>query len=250
MTIKNNTIEKLYMESLVGPIHSQKKVYKYLTFDSGIMMLNNTNIQFTRADKLNDWLDCNVNKIDYNSVTSNEEIKRIIKEHDGHFFNSLGICSLGTSAYNETLWNRYTYTNNLETGMSIELDTNSVIHHFIQTGKPKYGFIALFVKYDDDIIQAIDRILLEKNKLTQQIFFSKMVTTKNARIWKDEDEIRFILMDGIGDNEYFREVLPSPCITKVFLGKDMSPKQKEIINLIVKNKLHEIDVVSREIAVK
>ena len=50
--LRNNKVDevgKALMKCLTMQVHLQKKVYKYLTYESGRLMLENSNIQFTRA---------------------------------------------------------------------------------------------------------------------------------------------------------------------------------------------------------
>ena len=44
------------------------KLYKYLDAQGGLAMLENSNIQFTNATKLNDPFDCHPSLIDFSQV--------------------------------------------------------------------------------------------------------------------------------------------------------------------------------------
>ena len=95
-------------------------------------MLEKQNIQFTRASRLNDWLDCNIDIVNYDEVIalygtiiSRDEFERIKKEGK-EFADSLGICSLGQTPYNKELWKRYACSSEgIENGICIELDFQS-----------------------------------------------------------------------------------------------------------------------------
>ena len=91
-------------------------LYKYLTFYGGLQMLKNHNIQFTRADKLNDEYDCNSKLIDFQGHDY------LIPEFDKYM--KFGICSLSKSYDNTTLWGRK-YAN--DDGICIGLDTKILI---------------------------------------------------------------------------------------------------------------------------
>ena len=233
-------------------VYLQKKVYKYLTYESGRLMLENSNIQFTRASKLNDSIDCHIDKVDYNYIY--ESTQGLIdvtlidkkKEQERDLFNSIGICSLGKTSNNETLWERYTRVDGKESGMCIELDTQATIKHFIQEDKPKYGFILLPVNYVQKVEQSINRGYLSAGGNYNLLFWSKLLATKYAPKWENEQEMRFDLVDGIGNNDYFREIIPTSCITKITLGKDINSEQTETIKQIVRSKYNNTPVEYRK----
>ncbi len=253
-TQRNNKVDevgKALMKCLTTQVHLQKKVYKYLTYESGLLMLENSNIQFTRASKLNDSIDCHIDKVDYSEIYKSAQgfididIINKKKEQEKDLFNSIGICSLGKTSNNETLWERYTRVEDKELGMCIELDTQATIKHFILNGKPKYGFIVLPVNYVQKVEQSINRGYLSAGGNYNLLFWSKLLATKYAPKWKDEQEMRFVLVNGIGDNDFFREVIPTSCITKVILGKDIDNEQTETIKQIVYSKYNNIPVEYR-----
>ncbi len=252
--LRNNKVDevgKALMKCLTMQVHLQKKVYKYLTYESGRLMLENSNIQFTRASKLNDSIDCHIDKVDYSDIYKSAQgfididIINKKKEQERDLFNSIGICSLGKTSNNETLWERYTRVDGKESGMCIELDTQATIKHFIQEYKPKKGFIVLPVNYVKKVEQSINRGYLSAGGNYNLLFWSKLLATKYAPKWEDEQEMRFILVDGIGNNDYFREIIPTSCITKVTLGKDVSIEQIETIKQIIENKYTNISIEYR-----
>lgn len=243
---------KALMRCITMQVYLQKKVYKYLTYESGRLMLENSNIQFTRASKLNDSIDCHIDKVDYNYIY--ESTQGLIdvtlidkkKEQERDLFNSIGICSLGKTSNNETLWERYTRVDGKESGMCIELDTQATIKHFIQEDKPKYGFILLPVNYVQKVEQSINRGYLSAGGNYNLLFWSKLLATKYAPKWENEQEMRFDLVDGIGNNDYFREIIPTSCITKITLGKDINSEQTETIKQIVRSKYNNTPVEYRK----
>ena len=254
-TLRNNKIDevgKALMKCITMQVHLQKKVYKYLTYESGRLMLEYSNIQFTRASKLNDSIDCHIDKIDYSEIYKSAQglidvdIINKKKEQEKEFLNSIGICSLGKTSDNETLWKRYTRVDDKESGICIELDVKKIINYFIQDGKPKYGFIALPVNYVPKVESSIDRGYLSAGGNYNLLFGSKLLATKYAPKWEDEQEMRFVLVEGIGDNDYFRETIPTTCITKVTLGKYVNHDQVETIKQIVCNKYNNIPVEYRK----
>lgn len=69
-------------------------LYKYLDFDGGLQMLKHHNIQFTRADRLNDEYDCNFEILD-----APQDIISTLNQ-----ILQFGVCSLAISPNNSTLW--------------------------------------------------------------------------------------------------------------------------------------------------
>ena len=129
-------LAKLYMQALVAPIKATPSVYKYLTYESGLKMLDAYNIQFTRAAKLNDCMDCCAEKVDYSDFKLQhlffidpQLVKDATLNKDRQVFSNYGVCSLGTSADNNTLWERYTQNGSVKNGICIELDTNGILRY-------------------------------------------------------------------------------------------------------------------------
>ena len=50
------------------------KLYKYLDLDGGLLMLHNSNLQFTNATRLNDPFDCHPALYDFSNVPVNKNI--------------------------------------------------------------------------------------------------------------------------------------------------------------------------------
>ena len=48
------------------------KLYKYLDLDGGLLMLHNSNLQFTNATRLNDPFDCHPSLFDFSNAPANE----------------------------------------------------------------------------------------------------------------------------------------------------------------------------------
>lgn len=122
---------KAYMRHLVSETSQYPSLFKYCDFDGAVKMLSFQNLQFTRADSLNDKDEINISKCDFS-----RQIKILRKHHipesmiDARinelkkFFSGIGICSCGKRPNNEILWNRYSKRNgeSLEDGVCIELD--------------------------------------------------------------------------------------------------------------------------------
>ena len=93
---------KSYMRHLVAQTNEYPSFYKYCDFDGGIAMLSAMNIQFTRADSLNDDDEVNISKC---NIEPHIQLLRdagipediISKKFDEaqSFFSGIGICSCG-----------------------------------------------------------------------------------------------------------------------------------------------------------
>lgn len=68
------------------------KLYKYLDFNGGLMMMYNSNLQFTNATQLNDPFDCHPSLIDFSNVPKEAcegWTPEIIEELKGNHFVEL-----------------------------------------------------------------------------------------------------------------------------------------------------------------
>lgn len=106
-----DNVEKEYVQILVERVKLYKRVYKYLTYDSGLKMLQYNNLQFTRANKLNDEHDCHIDKVDFDfvmntakdiNIDADELVSEVVNKHK-ESISSFGICSLGTSSNTDKL---------------------------------------------------------------------------------------------------------------------------------------------------
>ena len=59
------------MDSIVHRFMGAVKLYKYLDYNGGRMMLHHSNLQFTNATQLNDPFDCHPALIDFSKVPEN-----------------------------------------------------------------------------------------------------------------------------------------------------------------------------------
>ena len=53
-----------------------EKLYKYLDFNDGVMMLHYSNLQFTNATQLNDPFDCHPSLIDFSNVPKEDGLRK------------------------------------------------------------------------------------------------------------------------------------------------------------------------------
>ena len=234
--------DKSYMRHLVAQTNQYPCFYKYCDFEAGVKMLSAMNIQFTRADSLNDEDELNLSKCNITPYIQllreagipEDEIMERFNETKS-FFGGIGICSCGKSPHNRTLWHDYASKDgSCEDGICIELDQSAVINHFLAKG---IKIMALIVNYFDNLNEILPWDLFLGNQLEQHIFLKLLYTSKLKSRWSDEDEVRFIYSEPFSGT-YFRPMLSSKCITAVYYGKDMSKAQRLKIGQILNKYKH------------
>lgn len=234
-------ISKSYNRYLVAQTNQYPSLFKYCDFNGGKQMLSAMNIQFTRADSLNDEFEMNLSKT--NIQTHIENLQKIgIPEHllskkleeTIEFFGGIGICSCGKSAKNEALWERYASNKGVEDGICIELDQDKVINHLLTKN---IKIMTLLVNYYDNVSEILPWDLFLGSTIEKQVFLRLLYTSKLKSKWEDEDEIRFIYSEPFPD-KHFRPLLSSKCFKSVYFGKEMSRKQRIEIGQILNRYPH------------
>lgn len=230
---------KLLANIAVARSMAHKRVYKYLNYESGLKMLSYNNLQFTRGDKLNDVDDCNISKVTFDYIAekantigldSVELIDKVVAKHKDSI-RSFGICSLGTTAENKVLWDRYTKTGGNSNGLCIELDLNAVINCFIKKG---IKVAALKVDYVDNVLESIPYQLFLGTKAERFKYIQLLFATKNKKLWAEEEEVRIFLPEELNE-EYQRYELFKSCFKGVYLGEDVTDKQRDKLQRIIDN---------------
>lgn len=236
---------KTYMRQLVSETKKYPSIFKYCDLDGAIKMLSSHNLQFTRADSLNDKDEVNISKCDFSShimlLKKYHIPERVINakiDDAKKFFSGIGICSCGKSPNNEVLWNRYSRENEdaPEDGVCIELDQSMVINNLLSKG---IKVIALLVKYFDNVNGFIPWNLFLGNQFEKSIFFHLLYSSKERIKWESEDEIRLIYSEPF-EGKHFRPVLDLECFKAVYYGKNITPQQRIQIEHIL-NKYPKIE---------
>lgn len=249
--IKDKAVVKEWLKPYIADIKSIKKVYKYLTFDSGVKMLQNNNVQFTRANMLNDEVDCHISKVNFDYITreidkisaiNTSELIEKIKSKHGPTFSSFGICSLGTTPDNLTLWNDYTRAyDNTSNGICIELNLSATIDYILKSG---IKVVSFRVDYIDDTIESIPYELYLGNDMERSEFLRKVLATKNRTDWEQEQEVRIILPEEL-TQEYRRLSLYKSCFGNIYVGCDISSEEYETISTIVSNNYPKMKILQQ-----
>lgn len=232
-----------YMKALVAETNEIPSFFKYCSFEGAYAMLSASNIQFTRADKLNDPDEVNISKcdmtrhLDYLRACGVPEKKINSKiEETKNFFSGIGVCSCGKSPENEVLWKKYATSKEtkLEDGLCIELDQHLIIDNLLSKGIKTF---ALIVKYFDNVESFLPWELFMGSVLEKSIFFKLLYSSKNKEKWGEEDEVRLMYSEPF-EGKHFRPVISSKCIKKVYYGKGMDPKQRIKIGQILNRYSH------------
>lgn len=188
------------------------KLYKYLDVNGGLMMLRNSNLQFTNATRLNDPFDCHPALFNFSNAPEyphNWPPKDFLVEKGKidteHIRNSTWICSLSKNYDSLLMWCFYCNYNGVCIGIDIEKAKAylSRVHCAMTMGVSMYD-----VQYKD-IIEKPDYF----NDCQDLIHYQ--LTTK-AKAWEYEQEVRLILDD--------------PTYGYVPMSLNRKPKRNELVD--------------------
>ena len=167
------------------------KLYKYLDTKGGLAMLQNSNMQFTNATKLNDPFDCHPSLIDFSQVPT-ERIKVwdketiIACESDCYkrYRDNTWLCSLSKNYDSLLMWSYY----NSHKGICIGIDMEKARKYLSRIMCSIFiGAQEMEVQYKE-IINKPDYF----NKF--QDLFRYQLSTK-AKEWEHEQETRLLLIE-------------------------------------------------------
>ena len=103
------------------------KLYKYLDFNGGLMMMYNSNLQFTNATQLNDPFDCHPSLIDFSNVPKEvcggwtpEIIEELKREPFRRTREKAWICSLSKIHNSILMWSYYSKHQGICIGLDME----------------------------------------------------------------------------------------------------------------------------------
>lgn len=169
------------------------RLYKYLDIKGGLLMLHNSNLQFTNATRLNDPFDCHPSLFDFSNAPVNE-----YNWPPADFFREKGICdmeNLRNSAWICSLSKVYdsllmwTYYGNHK-GVCVGLDMDKARKYLSKIHCGIYmGALEMEVKYRD-VIEKPDYFHDAED------YFHYLLSTK-AKAWEHEQEVRLLLLDPI-----------------------------------------------------
>ena len=167
------------------------KLYKYLDVNGGLMMLQNSNLQFTNATRLNDPFDCHPALFDFSHAPEypyNWPPKDFMvekgKTDTENLRNSAWICSLSKIHDSLLMWSYY--GNHMGVCVGLDMEKANKYLSRIQCGI-FVGAMEMEVQYRD-VIDKPDYFRDAKD------FFRYQLSTK-AKAWEHEQEVRLLLLD-------------------------------------------------------
>lgn len=167
------------------------KLYKYLDVRGGLLMLRNSNLQFTNATYLNDPFDCHPALFDFSKAPVNNSnwppahfLIEKGKTDMENLRNSSWICSLSKIHNSVPMW---AYYGNHE-GICIGLDMEIARKYLSRIVCKIYiGAMEMEVQYRD-VVEKPDYFHNAKD------YFYYLLSTK-AKEWEHEQEVRLVLED-------------------------------------------------------
>lgn len=170
-------------------------LYKYLDADGGLKMLQNSNLQFTNATRLNDPFDCHPALFDYSDppVYISEDGAELppsdfLSEKGEcdmtNLRNSTWVCSLSKVHNSLLMWSYYNKHEGLCIGLDMEKLRPNLSNLMCST---LLGALELEVKYEE-IIKKPNYFHDHKD------YWGYQVSTK-AKEWSHEEEVRLTLLN-------------------------------------------------------
>lgn len=239
----------------------ETNLYKYLDFNGGLMMLQNSDIQFTNATQLNDLFDCHPSLINFSNVPKEacggwtpEIIEELRSEPFRRIREEAWICSLSKIHDSILMWSYYSK----HKGICIGLDMEKVRKYLSRMwGGTMIGCSEVEVQYKD-IVEKPDYFRDAED------FFHYQISTK-AKTWEHEQEVRLFILDpfptymallpGQDENKGpidWKEVrafykIGGECFEAVYLGVNMGADEKSKIISVARKLNPDIKIYQMEI---
>ena len=166
-------------------------LYKYLDVEGGLKMLQNSNLQFTNATRLNDPFDCHPALFDFSNVPVNEYnwppadfLKEKGEVDMENLRNSAWICSLSKIHNSLLMWTYY----GSHKGICVGLDMKETDKYLSRIHCSVYmGAMKMEVQYRD---------VIEKPDYFHNAgdYFHYLLSSK-GKAWEHEQEVRLLLLD-------------------------------------------------------
>lgn len=221
-----------------------KILFKYLDAKCGLMMLKNSNIQFTNATQLNDPFDCHSGLLDFDGVPDDDltrvwgkERVALLRSNPHELLRSEAwICSLSKINNSLLMWSYYSS----HKGVCIGLDMVKASMYLSNLYCEVYvGAEMIDVEYKE-IVEKPDC-----SKSSEDLFRYQLRT--KAKEWEHEQEVRLVLRDpspvfipmwlpeqrkNRREVEDWRKLRAYPhlggeCFESLYLGINIEREQKE-----------------------
>ena len=239
----------------------ETRLYKYLDFNGGLMMLLHSNIQFTNATQLNDPFDCHPSLIDFSNDPKGacggltpEIIEEFRKDPFRRTREEAWICSLSKICDSILMWSYYSK----HKGICIGLDMEKARKYLsCMLGATMIGCSEVEVQYKD-IIEKPDYFSDAED------FFHYQISTK-AKAWEHEQEVRLFILEPFPtymallpgqnddkapiDGKELRAFLEigRECFESVYLGANMNADEKTKIISVARKLNPNIKIYQMEI---
>ena len=239
----------------------EARLYKYLDFNGGLMMLHYGNLQFTNATQLNDPFDCHPSLIDFSNVPKEacggwtpEIIEELRRDPFRRTREKAWICSLSKIYDSILMWSYYSNHKGICIGLDMGKVREKLSHMW---GGTMIGCAEVEVQYKD-IVEKPDYFKDAKD------FFHYQISTK-AKAWEHEQEVRLFILDpsptymallpGQNDDKGpidWKEVRAFPkirgeCFESVYLGINMNMDEKSKIISVARKLNPAIKIYQMEI---
>ncbi len=237
------------------------KLYKYLDFDGGVMMLYYKDLQFTNATQLNDPFDCHPALIDFSNAPKEacsgwtpEIIEELRSDPYRRTKEESWICSLSKTYDSLLMWSYYSKHKGICVGVDMERARKYLS---AMCGKVMIGCDEIEIQYKD---------IVEKPNYFRDAkdFYHYQLSTK-AKAWEHEQEVRLFILDpwpsymklmpGQNDDKGpidWKEMrayleLGSECFDSVYIGANMKAEEKAKIIKVARMANPEIKIYQMEI---
>lgn len=268
MSILFTLLEKCYSEKSLKQDENYFYLYKYMSFDPDLKVLDsirNQVLKYTKPKFLDDEYE-NDFQINWAPFLKSEQITHEdnakYKQHHGEkieasldrqlqhcFKTELGVCSLSSDPFNTSMWARYTNTNQ---GFLIEFKfpkNLGNISHLIpipliykRNIRKLNGKELKKIFLDDDGINSNNDSEDETFGILQKLLFTKALN------WKDQKEFRLLEISLSDEEKVVNNIIlrkyPVEYLSTIVFGMNIDPKNKEKLEDIVKNlnNSHKINV--------
>ena len=225
-------------------------LYKYLDVNGGLAMLQNHNLQFTKATCLNDPFDCHPALFDYSDppvyisedgvewppsdfLSDKAELDMM------NLRDSTWICSLSKVNNSLLMWSYYCNHKGICIGLDMQ-KIRPVVSNLLCS--PLIGALELEVKYEE--------IRKKPNYFTDKKgYWDYQVSTKAVE-WSHEKEVRLVLLnpsvqrrlESRGKEGQIYAVLDKKCFDSVYLGNKIDEKRKNEVIKVARNLNPEIKI--------
>lgn len=238
-----------------GCTMGEERLYKYLDADGGLMMLYNSNLQFTNVLQLNDPFDCHPSLIDFSDVPKEvcgnwppEVVSFLRSDKFRNYREETWLCSLSKVHDSLLMWSYYSK----HKGVCIGLNMEKIRPYLAKMIGTFIGCFEWDVQYKD--------VVKKPNYFkSREDFFHYQMTTK-ANVWEHEQEVRLV---SLSPSIEYMKLLPNQndakgpidmkevrafleiggeCFESVYLGVKMNNEDKEKIMKVAKERNPDIKI--------